>query len=270
MADKREQDEIVWAGDEHVREEPYSEEEAADIGALLEIGYDQLDGFVAWLEETVRVDTRTAQQDCFNAECLIDYLANQYHKTALEINEFELRWFLFSHYIRKAMADGETEERLPASLQRFFHFLQAEHAASIPDWILRVLDDEAFYLKRRNDYAQLDSENERKWEQGFREWCAELEEDLDLRILWLPRELGDGLQWGDVLGWREATLQEEANRLWQEERAHLLQEGMSYDRVREHLMESYRLWLDTPQSKLDGLTPLETILEERGDSTEER
>src|SRR5262245_36276391 len=97
---------------------PYSGEDEADspLQALLDEAYDQLDRFVDWVERYLELDTRIAQQDCFNAEFLIDYLVNQFEKAVAEINEFELRWFLFSHYLRKAMADAETEERLPDSL----------------------------------------------------------------------------------------------------------------------------------------------------------
>src|SRR5581483_1026281 len=234
-----------------------------DIQAILDIGYDQLDEFVVWLEETLGLDTRTAQQDCFNAEMLIDYLANQQRKTASEINEFDLRWFLFSHYLRKAMADAETEERLPDSLQRFFAYLEAEQGYVAPDWLRGVLDERAYYLARRAAYAALDGEDEREWEAGYRAWCAELEDDLDARCLWPPRELADGFVWGDTMGWREATLQDEANRFWQQERAELMELGMDCESMRGRLLDAYYQWLDTPQARLDDQTPREVILTER-------
>src|SRR5262249_4829956 len=156
----------------------------------------------------------------------------------------------FSHYLRKAQADVETEERLPDSLLRFFTYLRAEHGYSIQDWLFSTLDDRAFYLKRRRDYLELDSEDERAWEEGFRAWCTELEDDLDLRCLWLPRDLGIGIAHADVMGWREATLLEEANRLWQAEREELLRAGLDFDTVRERLMESTLHWTSTPQVRL--------------------
>src|SRR5689334_19597965 len=104
---------MPWEDDREAAVPGGEPQEEADIQSLLDAGYEQLDGFVTWLEETLGLDTRTAQQDCFNAESLLDYLANHQHKAAADINEFELRWFLFSHYIRKAMAEPETEERLP-------------------------------------------------------------------------------------------------------------------------------------------------------------
>ena len=196
----------------------------ADIQEILDEGYERLDQFMQWGEETLGLDARTVQQDCFNAESLMDYLANSHRKRAEDVNEFELRWFVFSHYIRRAMADIETEERLPDSLRRYFEFLRSEHAYFVPDWLHAALDDRAFYEKRLRAYHAL-PEDEREWQMGFRQWSEELEDDLDTRCLWLPREIGDGLQWQDPMGWREAALYEEANRVWQSERTELLFAG---------------------------------------------
>ncbi len=240
-----------------------SETADTDIQAMLDLGYEQLDGFLVWLEEKAGIGTRVAQQDCFNAECLIDYLANHQHKTVAECDEFDLRWFMFSHYIRKAMADPETEERLPASLERFFAYLEYEHHETFPSWLRGVLEDSAFFQRRRQAFQSLDANDERAWEQGFRAWSAELEDDLDARALWLPREMGEGMQWGDVMGWREATLYEEANRQWQRERRELLGEGLDVETARDYLTSSYRVWLDTPDQRLDDMTPREVIVIER-------
>ncbi len=245
------------------------ERDDPEIVAILDSSYAQLDGFVAWLEDALGLDTRTAQQDCFNAETLIDYLANQQHKSVLDMNEFDLRWFLFSHYIRKAMADAETEERLPDSLRRFFAYLASTQGYDTPAWVNSALDERAFYLARRNAYGKLNTRYERKWQAGYRAWCAELEDHLDARGLWLPRELGEGMVWGELMGWREATLRDEANRLWQEEREALLREGLDYETARQRLIDSYHLWLDTPQMRLEGATPRELILEERRERAEE-
>ena len=240
-----------------------------NIQEILELGYDQLDGFRAWVDERLEMGARIAEQDCFIAEFLIDYLANHQRKSVASINEFELRWFMFSHYIRKAMADEETEIRLPESLQRFFGYLRAEHLAVVPAWVPDVLDDVDFYVKRRQQYAALDSLDERAWEAEFRVWCDELEEDLDTRCLWLPRDIGDGIAWSDVMGWREATLNAQANANWQRERAELLEQGLDFETVRDYLMDTYLAWLDTPQGRLDEQNPREVILAERMDREDE-
>ena len=268
MADEGQEEETVFDRDAH-SEESWNEESGSGIGELLDEGYALLDGFVSWLEEKARISTRIAQQDCFNAESLIDYLANNHRKPIQEINEFELRWFLFSHYIRKAMADVETEERLPDSLHRFFNYLAFAHTFTIQDWILSVLDDRTYYLKRRRDYAELDLVDEQIWEEGFRSWCEELEDDLDLRCLWLPGDLGSGIARTDLMGWREATLQEEANQLWQSMRTTLLSQGLDYETVREQLTSAFHQWVSAPQERLEGQSPREIILAERQERIEE-
>lgn len=237
------------------------------IGDLLDEAYDLLDGFVEWLEAAARVDTRSAQQDCFNAESLLDFLANHYQKSIREMNEFELRWFVFNHYIRNAdaVADDATEERLPDSLRRFAMYLQAEHRIFLPEWASAVLDDGLLYRRRREQFKALDVENEAEWQHGYRQWQEEFEEELDTRCLLLPRELGDGMFWVDPMGWREATLYQEANELWQKERTTLLQEGLDYETVRSQLLDTYLYWIENEQDRLDGRSPRTVIQEERSE-----
>lgn len=234
-----------------------------DIDTLLQEGYAFLDGFVYWLENRMGIDTRTAQQHCFNAESLVDYLANHHHISALGVDEFSLRWFVFSHYIRKSIADRETKERLLASLDLFYAYLRAEQEMNVPDWVAAILDDIPFYLARLRSYEALDTEDEADWKQGFRDWCDELKGDLEARCLWLPDDMGEGMEWGEQSGWREAALRDEANRLWQQERANLLRDGLHYEAIREHLTVSYLMWMDYPQPKLDHQTPRQTVREER-------
>lgn len=243
--------------------------DGSKIGDLLDEAYDLLDGFVAWLEGEAGLDTRTAQQDCFNAESLLDYLANHYQKSIRDANEFELRWFVFSHYIRQSIADTETEERMPDSLRRFALYLRAEQSIALPDWLQGVLDDGILYRKRREQYKALNADEEAEWQQGYRLWCEELEDELDVRCLWLPRELGDGMFWGDAMGWREATLYKEANELWQTERAALLLDGMDYESVRSQLLDTYLYWIENEQARLDGSSPRAVILQERSERPEE-
>jgi hypothetical protein len=244
-------------------------ESGSAIGALLDEAYDLLDGFVEWLESEAGLDTRTAQQDCFNAESLLDYLANHYQKSIRTMNEFELRWFVFSHYIRQSIADTETEERLPDSLRRLGIYLRSEQALDLPEWVPSVLDDSILYRKRREQYAGLNPDEEAEWQQGYRAWCEELEDELDVRCLWLPRELGDGMFWAEAMGWREATLYQEANQLWQTERVSLLEDGMDYESVRSHLLDTYLFWIENEQERLGGKTPRAVILEERSERPEE-
>lgn len=238
------------------------DEDLPGIEELLDQGYEQLDGFVQWLEAGGE-STRVAQQHCFNAEALLDYLANQQVKSVADADEYDLRWFLFSYAIRKSLADQETASRAPDSLRLFFSYLQQHWETPSLPWLGAVIEERETYHRRCREFAALDETDEQRWQQGFREWCAELEEDLDSRALWLANDLGGGLTWANAMGWQEAALRMQAHRDWQRGREMLLNEGLDADAVRERLTVSLREWMDTAQERLGGATPREAIQGER-------
>jgi len=245
-----------------------SEESGRGITDILDEGYGYLDGFVAWCTNELKLDQTTIRQDYLNAECFIDYIANNHRKAVQHVNEFELRWFVFSHYIRIELTDATTEERLLSSLQRFFNYLISQDVVAERDWVQGVLDDTTYYLARRSAYRSLNADDERAWKAGFENWCVELDEDLDTRCLLLPRQLGDGVLWSDAMGWREATLRYEANDRWQAERDVLISQGTGYEDIRGQLLIEFLEWVDTPQPRLDDQTPADVILAERLESPE--
>ena len=238
----------------------------SDIQTILDDGYDMLNEFQEWLEKSLKIDSDTAQQECYNAESLIEYLAYRARRHVQHIDEFHLRWFIFSHYIRNSIAGKETEERLLESISHLYQRLQLFAGFKQPDWMTATLEDQSFYLHRRSEYREMNGEDERQWQDQYRDWCEELENDLDARCLLMPRNLTESLKWGDKMGWREATLYEEANNNWQKERVALLMDGLDYDSIRFDLTSAYNLWLQTEQSRLDEETPLTVILEERAEA----
>lgn len=246
-------------------DQEFPEEE--EIESLLEKGMEQLDGFMLWLEKR-RSDIRELNQDCFNAESLLDFLANYHHKTVFTMNEYEFHWFIYSHYIRKSISERETQERLPESLALYFQYLQEQHQYQIPDWVQDVLRDRSEYFARMRKYASFADEDEEEWKLKFEEWCNDLELDLDARCLWVPKEMGQGMTWNNLQGWREATLFREATNLWMTEREKLMAHGYSYESTRDTLGSAYLIWLDTPQERLDNRSPREVILEERAELKE--
>ncbi|MCX6381262.1 MAG: hypothetical protein NT023_17610 [Armatimonadetes bacterium] len=245
------------------------EEMPEGIQDLLDEGYDLLDGFVLWLEEILQLDTRTAQQDCFNAEMLVDYVVEQGQKPITALDEFDLRWFFFQHYIRRTRGEPETERRLPDSLRRFFEYLRSQHAYEVRDWCYEILDMKTLYLERWRDFHALNDADEIDWLAGYRAWCADIENDLDNRCLWLPNEIGDELTWGESMGWREGFLRTEAHKRWMLNRHELIEQGYGVEDMRDRLADNYTLWLSTPQNRLDGMTPIEMILDERQQRAEE-
>ena len=242
----------------------YEEEELeTDIQSILDDGYDLLNEFQIWLEKSLNIDSDTSQQECYNAESLLEYLAYRARRHAPQIDEFHLRWFVFSHFIRNSIAGKETEEKLLDSLKHLYQFLYLKQGFMQPDWMSATLEDSAFYLDRRAAYREMNSEDEREWQDQYRDWCEELEQDLDARCLLMPRNLTESLRWGDKMGWREATLYEEANNNWQKGRVELLLDGLDYDAIRYDLTTAYESWLENPQSRLDDETPLMVIFDER-------
>jgi hypothetical protein len=239
------------------------------ISGLLESAFALSIAFQEWSRSVCKLDEKLIRQDATNAESMLDYLANYHRKPFVKANEFEVRWFIFSHYIRKNSEDPETEERLLSSLRRFLSFMEDTTDYLVPDWFTAALDDVPFYQRRRAQYHGLNSEDEKEWRTGFEMWCEELNTDLDARCLLLPDTIGSGLFWSKEMGWREATLQAEANMLWQEQREELIADGFAFEQMREHLQISYLEWLDTPQDKLDGQSPFDVIQAEQLDAAED-
>ncbi len=245
------------------KEDNWVDDSTSQISTLIEEGYNILDDFIRWLEEDLSSTARLVQQDSFNGELLMEYLAHTHSKGFTDINEYELRWFLYSYAIRKSIADDNTKQRMLASLTNLFHFLQTRRGMAVQAWLTAILQDVETYHNRLHAYTTLSAEDEQKWQEGFAEWCRELDNDLEMRCLAIPADLGHGMYWRDEMGWREATLREEANRLWQEERLELLNQGADYEEILRQLQTSYYVWADMPQDKLDDATPSQIIMEER-------
>lgn len=52
-------------------------------------------------------------------------------------------------------------------------------------------------------------------------------------------------------------------------RHELIEQGYGVEDMRDRLADNYTLWLGTPQNRLDGMTPIEMILDERQQRAEE-
>ncbi|MCS6775120.1 MAG: hypothetical protein RMJ43_15855 [Chloroherpetonaceae bacterium] len=250
---------------EYPREEGREYTEDFDLSTLYNDVLEMQGRFERWIRCLPGVDAHAAQRMCYNTEFFLDYLVNQFEKPVQQINEFELRWFLFSDYIRNARVDEDTALTVLDSLRYFFDFLSESESWSRPQFVDEVLSERAYYLERRRKYLLLDAENVLVWHTGYRRWCEELEDYLDARCLWLPRDMGKGMEWGEEAGWREGTLRREAHRRWLEEREALLQEGWDFETVRTRLFDSLMVWLDTPQRRLGNATPREVIAQERSE-----
>lgn len=259
-------------GGEGRSERYYREEEIeeADLSALYDSALEMQGRFERWVRCRSGIDALAVQRICYNTEFFLDYLVNQFEKPTQEINEFELRWFLFSYYIRNARVDEATNSTVLDALRYFFDFLSEVEGWARPQFVDDVLSERMYFMDRRRKYLLLPVENELVWQVGYRRWCEELEDNLDALCLWLPRDMGKGMEWGEEAGWREGTLRREAHRQWLQEREYLLQEGWDFESMRSRLFNSLMLWLDTPQWRLGNATPREVILQERSECVDSR
>lgn len=239
------------------------------VSSLVERNEAFLHRFVKWMAQHEQYPEYVQLWHYANVEAFLDYLAT-YAKTPLEqVNEFDVRWFLYHYYIRRDMdeMDEEATHILLQSLALFYRFLQEEAAWVLPNWLLNVLSDQSFFEKRLLDYRKLSALPEEEAERGYAAWNKELLDDLDARLLLIPNEIGEGLSWMQPSGWREAALYEEALRMWLKLRSELLTRNVDEHSLQESLIGAYQAWLRTPQDRLDHQTPVEVILAEREESS---
>jgi len=201
-----------------------------------------------------------------NVEAFLDYLSTVAQITVFNLNEFDLRWFLFHYYIRHDSTYMEEEARhiLPTSLALFFRFLKEEKEWEIPQWVFETLQNQAWFETRLVDYQKLSTLDIESAELAYSRWNQELLEDLDNRLLLLPKVLVEGISWNEPAGWREAALYRQALRLWLKLRQELLTDPtLEESDIREILLSAYASWVRTPQERLENQSPIEVILAER-------
>jgi len=225
-----------------------------------------LEAFLNWMAALPGYTSSQIRWHYANVEAFLDYLSTVAQIAAFNLNEFDLRWFLFHYYIRHDSAYMEEEARhiLPASLALFFQFLKEEAGWEIPHWTLEALQNQAWFETRLVDYQKLSTLDIESAELAYSRWNQELLEDLDNRLLLLPKVLVEGILWNEPAGWREAALYRQALRLWLKLRQELLTDpNLEESDIREILLSAYASWARTPQERLENQSPIEVILAER-------
>lgn len=134
----------------------------------------EIDRFEGWLQEKCGMRVREAQAHAFNASCLADYLISYEDKALEGIDEAALKWFLYSHYLRKVVAPDEVELLLPRSITLFYQYLQSWGKMEDVTWIQAVCADEARYLDRRQRYLELDLDDDQAWSAWINELRVEI------------------------------------------------------------------------------------------------
>ncbi|MDH7485097.1 MAG: hypothetical protein QHJ81_02340 [Anaerolineae bacterium] len=134
--------------------------------------------FAQWLVKEKRLSPEEASNHGFNAHVLADYLICYEGLTLETVSEQALKWFLYSHYIRKVMAPRETELALPRSIGLLYEYLHVLGRVSDLGWIQALCADEQRYRARWQGYQDLDVEDEEAFRRGFGKWINELRQEI--------------------------------------------------------------------------------------------
>lgn len=240
-----------------------------DIEEILFDLYSNLPEFEIWLDEKQKLSKIIIGCHLQNAEEYFDYIANEHQILFHHSTEFIVKWFVYSEYLRTTDTSEQEREILLSSLNLLNSFFKLKGKGIEDDWFIRVIEDDEYYQLRLTTYGSMEKLNEQEWKNAFDIWCVELNEMLDSKCLMVPNYIGDGMTWGNTMGWREKTLMDEANRMWQYFRTELIGQGMSFEEMRPKLEGAFTRWLAEPQEKLDGLSPSQMIGLERMEREEQ-
>ncbi len=219
-----------------------------------------LDRFTAELEGA-GLSEKTVTTHANNAANLLEYLANWAGVPVAAVHAFDLRSFLFDWYPRKAGATRTEAGRLPASLRRFFAFLDRHGAISCP-WAHEMLKD------RKSLLAHWDaSPGGFWWDEDVIDFRQDHFAELDRLVLSPSLEIPGVLRWGPSQGFIEARLDDELQRHWLLWRDELIETGVDQsDEVRAALDRRAADWLTSPHPSYDGQTPVQAIEAERAEA----
>jgi hypothetical protein len=218
---------------------------------------EMVDRFADWLAAT-GVRPSTVDKHRRNVEDFLRFLEDTQGITAHSVHELDLREFLYDWVHRRSGAGSTRIEAVPASLSRFFAFLESEEQLSLPIAEELLGERELFRIRARS------CPHQPFWTQATREWMAPLTMDLYSRVLLPDDGLGEDDEWGDTMGDIEWQLRSELGRRWLGWRDELIREGITGPpAVREELVRRQRAWERESQEALGGLTPIQAILGER-------
>lgn len=188
--------------------------------------------------------------------------------SAEAVTEYDLRRFLYDWYPRHARGSEDEAERMPASLRRYFGWLQAREGIAYP-WADAVLRERRAFLERmetvplgREDDEDADSDAD----DGLARWRGLLFRDLDARVLLRDRGFPDPalLPWERAPSPRVAALADELQRLWLRWRDETVAAGITAPGpLRAALLARQREWERTTHPRW-GMSPLRVAAEDHG------
>jgi hypothetical protein len=174
------------------------------------------------------------------------------------VTEFDLRVFLYDWFPRKVRATRSGADAMRGSLRRFFEHL-ATHEGIVCPWARAILRDRIAFEARWDDFP-----GGFWWDAGVAEWRAELDADLDDRVM-LPSDALAGVgEWGATMGLEESRLLGTLQREWLVWRDEVIDAGEgSPSVVRAALERRQAEWERRPQDGLGGRSPSEVVRRER-------
>ncbi|HKP73975.1 MAG TPA: hypothetical protein VJT67_00470 [Longimicrobiaceae bacterium] len=190
------------------------------------------------------------------------FLAGVARVPAIAATELDLRTFLYDWWPRTTRDDDASARALPASLARYFAFLEEHEGITYP-WAAAVLRERAAFLDRL-ETAPLGPEDDEE----LQAWLEPLHADLDGRAL-LPGRSFPGAHAGfDPPRTPEVSaLAGELLRWWQIWRDEVIRAGVRVpEALRAKLVARQREWERTPHPHF-GRSPMRVLADaESGDS----
>ncbi|MGQ0540029.1 MAG: hypothetical protein ACT4R6_13870 [Gemmatimonadaceae bacterium] len=223
-----------------------------------------LDSFTHYCQAEGRryaaVSAATAEKHASVAWLFLHFLTGYQGIAPSAVTEFDLRQFLYSWYPRKVIDSEESAKAVCGSLRRFFAFLAEAKGIECP-WADAILHDRAAFLvmwhRARDEGDEGTSGN----------WLAPLTADLEYRALLPANDAEAAIEWGGLMGEKEATLFDEVQRLWLRWRDEIIRGGTTHrDAVYAALRERQRAWANTPNALVGGESPARAVARERARS----
>ncbi len=237
--------------DVRLRDVP-DEERAALVRKTLDrfIQHCQTDGRFA------AVSAPTAMKHARPAWLFLQFLTGYQEIGPGGVTEFDLREFLYNWYPRKVMASEQEARGVLGSLRRFFSFLAEVDGIECP-WADQVLRDRDAFLAMWYSSRGLGPEARNN------NWLAPFTADLEQRAF-LPANDAEAIEWGGLMGEKEATLFDEVQRLWLRWRDEIIRAGTKdRDAVYAALKQRQRAWANTPNALVGNETPVRAVKRER-------
>lgn len=198
----------------------------------------------------------------FNIYMLVDYLADYEGKSVKDINELDLRIFMYNWIIHKALVPLPIKRVIPESVSVFYEFLENNKLIKDIKWLKKICADKKYYQKRLKEYNLIKTGSS-DYQEKYAKWHNDLTEELYNLCLIPSSYLGEKEQWGSAMGIRERSLYEQLSKYILQQKQKLETEGKTEPKEnRATLDKLQKEWVARKVKKL-GMSPYEAVMQER-------